>query len=101
MIRFAALLVCSLCVAGCKQDKTMTTLGGVDISVDGAPKNVKVVDDTARIEVDSGKYDVSAENGRLKINGRDYETVTEDDQVKVAAAEITINGNPAKSALED
>ena len=95
MIRFVTVLFCGLFIVGC-QDRTTTTLGGVHVTVDGTPTAIKVVDDTAHVEVASAKYDLSIQNGRLNINDREYGPVAEGDDVRVSGAGVAINGKLAE-----
>ncbi len=96
MIRFAAVLVFGLCLAGCREDRLTTALGGVNISFDRNAQVVKVVDDTAHVELGLDKYDLSMQKGTLTINGREYGPVAEGDDVWVSKTRVTINGNPAR-----
>jgi hypothetical protein len=94
MSRLLLLFVCGLCIVGC-QDRATTTLGGANITFNGTPDVMKVVDDTAQVEIGTAKYDVAVQNGRLKVNGRDYGQVAADDEVKVSDGKVTINGRQA------
>jgi hypothetical protein len=99
IFRLSLILACSFCVAGCR-DKTTTTLGSVDITFDGAPKTISVVDDTAHVELGEVKYDLKVANGSLTINGEDYGTVASGDKVKIRDGSVTINGKPIGPVTE-
>jgi hypothetical protein len=99
MMRFIAVVICSLGIAGC-QYQTETTLGGVDFSIVGAPHELKVVDDTATVLVGSNKYDLAVQNGNLTINGQDFGSVASGDKVTIHAGVVTINGKPVGPVTE-
>jgi hypothetical protein len=96
MVRCAAVLVFGLCMAGCREDRVTTALGGVNISFDADAQLVKVVDDNAHVELGSDKYDLSVQKGTLTINGREYGPVAEGDDVWVSGTQVTINGKTAR-----
>jgi hypothetical protein len=96
MLRPVLTLVLCALILGC-ESRTYTTVvvGGVGIGFDGESNEMKVKSDTAHVVVGSANYDISVQNNKLKINGREYGTIAKGDIVDLAGDKITINGHLA------
>lgn len=97
MKRYSVVLLC-ICTIGCNAKLVETTLDGVNVSIEEPTGPVNVVDDTAQIQTAAGKYDLSVESGKLVVNGKNYGSVAEGDDVLISSDGITINGKPAHAA---
>jgi hypothetical protein len=93
MLRIAV-LVC-LAVAGCGRKHTIPGIEGVRVGFGGNTGHAKVIGNTTHIEVGAAKYEITVQNGKLTINGRDYGNVTKGDRVIATEREIFINDRAA------